>query len=94
MASVDYDEVGYWSEVKLEIVKKYAVAYSTILAKQSGLRGHLYIDAFAGPGVHLSRRSGEYIPGSPLNALNVTPRFSERLFENLKVCRACLPIAM
>ena len=28
------DEIGYWSEVKLDIVKKYAQAYSKILAKK------------------------------------------------------------
>ena len=38
------DEIGYWSEVKLAIVRKYASAYSTILAKQSVIKGHVYID--------------------------------------------------
>ena len=50
-----FDEIGYWSELKLEIVKKYASAYSTILAKQSVVKAHLYIDAFAGAGTHLSK---------------------------------------
>ncbi len=27
-----YDEIGYWSEVKLDIVREYAVAYTTILS--------------------------------------------------------------
>src|SRR5438874_2344212 len=31
MATVRYDEIGYWSELKLEIVRKYATAYSGIL---------------------------------------------------------------
>jgi three-Cys-motif partner protein len=58
MAAKDlhFDEIGYWSEVKLEIVRKYAAAYSTILSKQPLIRGHLYIDAFAGAG---SRQSGD-----------------------------------
>jgi hypothetical protein len=43
------DEVGYWSELKLEIIRKYAVAYSTILTAQSRRLEHHYIDAFAGP---------------------------------------------
>lgn len=30
---------------------------------------HVYIDGFSGPGVHLARRTGEFVPGSPLNAL-------------------------
>ena len=71
------DEIGYWSEVKLEIVRKYAQAYSTIMSKQPGIRGHIYVDGFAGAGVHISKQTGQFIPGSPLNALNVSPPFSE-----------------
>lgn len=69
------DEVGYWSEIKLEIIKKYAGTYSTILSKQKLPLAHHYIDAFAGAGIHLAKRTGEYIPGSPLNALNINPPF-------------------
>jgi three-Cys-motif partner protein len=71
-----FDEIGYWSELKLEIVKKYAAAYSTILTAQGNLY-HVYIDAFAGRGMHLSKASGEMVPGSALNALEVQPPFRE-----------------
>src|SRR5947209_2605722 len=71
-----FDEIGAWSEVKLAILKEYAKAYSTILAKQPRMY-HVYIDAFAGAGVHLSRRTGEMVPGSPLNALAISPGFRE-----------------
>jgi hypothetical protein len=71
----DYDQIGVWSEVKLDIVREYAVAQSTILAKQRLSR--FYVDAFAGPGVHLSRNTGEWVAGSPLNALAVQPPFKE-----------------
>jgi three-Cys-motif partner protein len=77
----DCDEVGLWSEMKLEIVRDYAQKYSTIMAKQGFT--HIYIDAFAGAGVHLSRTTGEYIPGSPLNALMVAPPFKEYHFIDL-----------
>lgn len=77
MAEVRLDEIGYWSQVKLEIVRKYAAAYSQIMAKQSSIRGHVYVDAFAGAGVHVSRQTGECVPGSPLNALELRPAFSE-----------------
>jgi three-Cys-motif partner protein len=70
------DRIGIWSEIKLEILKEYAKAYSTILARQPRLY-HIYVDAFAGAGVHLSRSTGELVPGSPLNALAVTPAFRE-----------------
>jgi three-Cys-motif partner protein len=69
------DEVGYWSELKLEIIKKYAGAYSQILAAQELSLEHHYIDAFAGAGMHLAKRTGDFILGSPLNALNINPPF-------------------
>lgn len=72
---VRFDEIGYWSEVKLEILKKYAQAYSTILANQKGLT-HYYIYGFAGSGHHISKTTGKWVPGSPLNALNVEPPFA------------------
>lgn len=77
MKSFTYDEIGYWSEIKLDIVRKYASAYSTIMSAQPAIRKHIYIDAFAGAGRHVSRRTGEFVLGSPLNALEVVPPFSE-----------------
>jgi three-Cys-motif partner protein len=71
-----FDSIGVWSEVKLEIVKEYARAYSVILASQPRFR-HVYVDAFAGAGLHISRRTGDWVPGSPLNALAVEPPFKE-----------------
>lgn len=80
-ARLKFDEIGYWSEIKLDIVKKYAQAYSTILS-QKNLK-HVYIDAFAGAGQHISRKTGDFIPGSPLNALNIQPPFHEYHFIDL-----------
>jgi three-Cys-motif partner protein len=82
-----YDEIGIWSEVKLAIIKEYAAAYSKILAKQRGLRW-LYIDAFAGPGVHLSKKTGKIVEGSPLIALKTNPPFSEYHFIDADPARA------
>ena len=76
----EFDVVGLWSEIKLEIIRAYASEYSKIMANQRLIQRHIYVDAFAGPGVNLSRTSGEYIPGSPLNALLVQPPFSEYHF--------------
>jgi three-Cys-motif partner protein len=73
-----FDEIGYWSEIKLDIVKDYASAYSRILAAQAKpALHHVYIDAFAGAGVHVSRATGGYVLGSPVNALLVQPPFHE-----------------
>lgn len=82
--AIEYDEIGIWSEVKLAIIKEYAAAYSRILSanRRESIRSlqWLYIDAFAGPGFHLSKTTGEVVDGSPLIALKTTPPFSEYHF--------------
>ena len=77
MKKVKYDVIGYWSEVKLDIVRDYASKYSIIMNKQKSIKKHLYVDAFAGAGQHISKKTGEFVPGSPLNALLIEPAFSE-----------------
>jgi three-Cys-motif partner protein len=69
------DEIGEWSELKLDILKKYAGAYCTIL-KARNLHP-FYVDGFAGAGQHLRKRTGELVRGSPLNALEIRPAFEE-----------------
>ena len=76
VSQLQFDRIGYWSQIKLEIVREYAHAYSTILAKQPALT-HVYVDAFAGAGVHELKATGKLVPGSPLNALAVEPPFKE-----------------
>ena len=71
------DEIGIWSEIKLDIIKEYANAFTTIMKSQEWCKGYVYIDAFAGPGVHISRQTGEFVPGSPLNALEIDNPFTE-----------------
>ena len=73
-----FDEINYWSEVKLDILREYAQAYSTILAAQKNPSfDHIYIDAFAGAGIHLSKTTGEFVAGSALHALAINPPFKE-----------------
>ncbi len=90
--SVSYDEIGIWSEVKLAIIKDYASAYARILdatqRKTASSLKWLYIDAFAGPGIHLSKTSGEVVDGSPLIALGTQPAFSEYHFIDADPTRA------
>ncbi|MCI0685037.1 MAG: three-Cys-motif partner protein TcmP [Gemmataceae bacterium] len=72
------DEVGYWSEVKLDIVRDYAKAYSTIFSAPAQRKfHHVYIDSFAGAGIHISKTTGEVIEGSPLIAVSTDPPFKE-----------------
>jgi three-Cys-motif partner protein len=73
-----FDEINYWSEVKLDIVREYAGAYSRILnAQKTPSLYHIYMDAFAGAGIHLSKTKRNFVPGSPLNALLIDPPFRE-----------------
>jgi len=81
---LNFDEIGYWSEVKLDIIKDYAKEYSKILSSQKNPElEHVYIDAFAGAGIHISRTTGEFVKGSPLNALYVNPPFNKYYFIDL-----------
>lgn len=81
----EFDEIGYWSEIKLEIVRDYASAYSKILTAKK--LPHIYIDAFAGAGQHISKNTGGLVPGSPSNALDVQPPFREYHFIDLNAAK-------
>ena len=35
MQEPKYDEIGYWSEIKLDIIREYAATYTRILSSQS-----------------------------------------------------------
>ncbi len=82
--SAKLDEVGDWSELKLEILK-YASAYTRIL-RSKHLRP-IYIDGFAGAGQHIWNRIKQLIPGSPLNALSIEPPFEEFYLVDLEQAR-------
>lgn len=76
-----YTEIGEWSEVKLDIIREYGRAYSTIMNDPKlHYIHHFYIDAFAGSGTHLSRATRNFVSGSPVNALNVDPPFEKYFF--------------
>ena len=79
---IKFDTIGYWSELKLDIIREYAAAYSRILNAQPSLH-HSYIDAFAGSGLHISKATGEFVRGSPANAMLVSPSFREYHFIDL-----------
>ena len=81
---LQFETIGYWSEVKLAIIKDYATAYSHILSVQKNpALYHIYVDAFAGAGKHISRTTGDTVAGSPMNALQVQPPFREYHFIEL-----------
>ncbi len=80
--SFEFDEIGYWSELKLEIIDKYASAYSRAFSRFDYLH-YVYIDAFAGSGKHISRTTGNLVHGSPEIALNIKPPFKEFYFIDI-----------
>jgi hypothetical protein len=45
-----FDEIGYWSELKLEIVEKYGAAYTGAFRNAHNLKKY-YVDAFSGAGI-------------------------------------------
>jgi three-Cys-motif partner protein len=82
------DVVGYWTEIKLQILQKYAKAYAQVLNNQSWIKHVAYIDGFAGAGLHISRESGKLIAGSPALALSIRPPFSHYHFVEMDAARA------
>lgn len=81
----EMDKIGLWSEVKLAIIREYMPAYSRLVTDNFY---HLYIDGFAGYGLHESRTSGTIVHGSPVNALDTLPPFREYHFIDLNPARA------
>jgi three-Cys-motif partner protein len=82
-----FDEIGYWSELKLEIVEKYGAAYTKAFVNFPNLKKY-YIDGFSGAGVHLSKTTGAAIEGSPTRALKVNPPFDGFCFIDLNADKA------
>ncbi len=80
----DISEIGIWSQIKLDILREYATAYSTILSAQRHPRlEHVYIDGFAGSGIHVAKQTRELVWGSPTSVLLITPPFREYHFIDL-----------
>jgi three-Cys-motif partner protein len=84
--SVQFDEIGRWSELKLEIVEKYGAAYTNALRNARNLK-KFYIDGYSGAGVHVSRHTGANVEGSPARALKVSPPFDGFYFIDMDATR-------
>ncbi len=83
-----------WTQDKLERIRKYLAAYSTIMRKRP--LSYAYIDGFAGTGYHELRRDGDgsrslfpeaeepelaaFLDGSARIALQVEPQFHRYIF--------------
>ncbi len=93
---------GDWTSEKLERVRKYLVAYATIMSRKRFR--FAYIDAFAGTGYRTRNRarsiqdslmeefrepdSQEFLDGSARIALQVRPRFHKYIFIEVDAKRA------
>ncbi len=81
IAPFKFDEIGGWSELKLEIVEKYGSAYTRAFANTRLKK--FYIDSFSGAGVHISKATGAIVDGSPVRALRITPPFDHFHFIDM-----------
>ena len=77
-----FDEIGVWSELKLDIVEKYGSAYTKAFNHQPRLKKY-YIDGFSGAGVHVSKTTKEHVEGSPARAMRVSPPFDRFYFIDM-----------
>lgn len=83
-SSLQFDEIGGWSETKLEILDRYLKEYDRIMRKQRFVT--VFVDAFAGPGMNVSRLNGDVVAGSPTIASKYN--FSEFHFIDLDADKA------
>lgn len=83
MPEFKVDEVGFWTEIKLSVIRDYSEAYARVLSKQRIIRHYAYIDGFAGAGTHISKTTGQEIEGSPSIALKTRPPFSHYHFIDM-----------
>lgn len=74
------DEIGRWSEDKLDLLGKYLESYTKILKNWSLCKGFYYIDAFAGTGKPKAKDEERFIEGSPARALNIKHPFTKYFF--------------
>jgi len=82
----DLDDIGPWSEIKLRVLEKYVTAYGHIMAaKSQEFLKPVYIDAFCGKGLSVSRETGDLVEGSPLRALRSGAPFVEYHFVDLNL---------
>ena len=69
-----FDEIGAWSELKLEIIEKYGAAYVKVLSSTPNIKKY-YIDGFSGAGIHIAKKTKAPVEGSPSRALKIQPPF-------------------
>lgn len=84
------DEIGPWSEYKLELLGKYLPAYMRIMSRQRAwCRGGVhFVDGFAGTGQPRARGEDRVVKGSPRIALDLPDPFDSYTFIDVEPWRA------
>ncbi len=77
----EFDEIGVWSELKLEIVEKYGSAYTSAFKKPASKSTTLM--ASVDQALTSRKQTGEIVEGSPARALKVSPPFDGYHFIDL-----------
>jgi three-Cys-motif partner protein len=72
---------GYWTEVKLDILRKYLAGFN-VASKNAG--DSVYLDLFAGAVVHTRPDTGTQYAGSSALAMRTSPPFSRLVFWELE----------
>ena len=80
--SMKFDEISRWSEIKIDIIEQYAIPYMTIM-RNNRFKAH-YIDGFSGAGIHISKKSGDIVKGSPLRVLAIPKPFNTYYFVDME----------
>ncbi len=78
------DDVGPWTEIKLQFLEKYVPTWAKILNSQTTRFTRVYVDGFAGAGEHRRKGTDQIIAGSPKIALETKPPFDELHFVDLR----------
>lgn len=90
MPDTSLDTIGPWSRDKLEMLRRYLVAYTNIMTSDKVrpiCRSFHYVDAFAGSVEHVDAEQQTIIDGSPLIALKTVPPFHSYTFIEAKSSR-------
>jgi three-Cys-motif partner protein len=72
---------GFWTQGKLDILRRYLVAFTVAASKKS--REVIYLDLFAGEPENFQRFTGHPMEGSATIALRTYPQFTRLLFFEL-----------
>lgn len=88
-----FDEIGYWSEVKLAILEEYAKPYNQIIHAQATKLQSIYVDGFAGAGHHYAK-GWDRIVEKPYSRRTVQQYvFNVRFPSSLSACLSTHPPA-